>query len=344
MKPTDYLNEWVHRITPYTPGKTIPGTVKLASNENAYGPSPNVIKGLKDAVPTIFRYPHKNLHVKEKLAEYCKVQPENIVIGNGSDEMIELLIKAFKGPVASHYPTFSSYPIYAQIHNRTYMSSLLNNDFSFDADRFIKETEKASLIFLCTPNNPTGLMIPLEDIEKVAQTGKIVVVDEAYYEFCGKTAKGLIEQYPNLIILRTMAKAFGLAGLRLGYGIMAPDIAEAVRKVRGPFTTNYLAQEATLLALKDLDYMKKTVTRIVHDRKALESKLSERFKVIPSNANFILIDVSPMTTKDFFEKMLEQRIVVRPQHQFHGFEGNYVRITVGTSEDILRLLTALARI
>lgn len=344
MKPTDYVNEWVNRIQPYTPGKTIEGTTKLASNENSYGPSPKVIAGLRDALPELFRYPHKNLHVKERLAEYNRVKPENIVLGNGSDEVVELLIKAFKGPVASHYPTFVSYPIYSQIHNREYISSSLNPDFSFNVPKFIKETWRANLIFLCSPNNPTGTVLDVRDIEEVAQTGKIVAVDEAYFEYYGTTAKSLLYNYPNVIIMRTMAKAFGLAGLRMGYAIADPELAEAVKKVRGPFTVNYLAMEATVLALKDLDYMRKTVARLITDRKAIEKRLAERYKVTPSNGNFILVDVSPMTSKEFFDRMLEQKIVVRPQPKFNGFEGNYVRITVGTSEENYKLLDALSHV
>ncbi len=344
MKPTDYINEWVNRITPYSPGKTIDGMTKLASNENSYGPSPKVIAGLREKIPEVFRYPHKNLHVKEKLSEYCRVKPENIVLSNGSDEMIELIIKAFKGPIASIYPSFVSYPIYAQIYNREYISSSLNQDFSFDHRKFIKDAWKANLMFLCSPNNPTGKVIDVADIEEVAQTGKIVVVDEAYFEFYGTTAKHLLLQYPNVIIMRTMAKAFGLAGLRMGYAIADPELAEALKKVRGPFTTNYLAQEATILALKDLDYMKKSVSRIITDRKAIEKRLAEKYKITPSYTNFILADVSPMSSKEFFDRMLEQKIVVRPQPKFNGFEGNYVRITVGTSEENFLLLDALSKV
>ncbi len=343
MKPTDYLNEWVNRITPYQPGKTIEGTTKLASNENSYGPSPKVLAGLKEFIPQVFRYPHKNLHVKEALAGYCKVKPENVVLGNGSDEIVELLIKAFKGPLASHYPTFVSYPVYAQIYNREYISSALNPDFSFNAQRFIKETWKANLLFLCSPNNPTGTVISVPDIEEVAQTGKIVAVDEAYFEYYGITAKNLLLNYPNVVIMRTMAKAFGLAGLRMGYALADPEVAEALKKVRGPFTTNYLAQEAVMLALKDIDYMKKMAGRVVTDRKALEKRLSEKYKVVPSNANFVLFDVSPITSKEFFERMLEQKVVVRPQPQFIGFPGNWVRVTVGTTEENYKLLDAISK-
>lgn len=344
MRAERYINEWVHKITPYTPGKTIEGMTKLASNENSYGPSPKVVRGLREALPDIFRYPYKNPHVKEKLAKYCRVKSENIVLGNGSDEMIELIIKTFKGPIASHYPTFASYRIFAQIHDRGYLQSSLEPDFSFNAERFIRETRDANLIFLCSPNNPTGTLIPEEDIEEVAKTGKIVIVDEAYYEFSGITVKNLVHEYPNLIVMRTLAKAFGLAGLRMGYAIAAPELAEAIRKVRAPFSVNYLAHEAALLALEDLDYMKRTVSRIVTDRKGIGKRLSEKYRVIPSHTNFILVDVRPRKPEEFAEKLLGHRIVVRPQPDYAGFEGSFVRITVGTSEENYRLLNAIERI
>jgi len=336
-----HVKDWVQYLRPYSPGKTIEGTIKLASNENNYGPSPKVISGLKKAIPRVYMYPHKDVKVKEALAKYCKVKPENIVVANGSDEMIELLIKAFKGPIGSHYPTFLEYPTYAKMHNIPYISSRLNPDFSFDAKRFIDETQDANLLFLCTPNNPTGSIIEPVDIEEVAKTGKIVAVDEAYCEFWGKTADYLVKKYPNIIILRTMSKAFGLAGMRIGYAIAAPEIAETLEKVKAPFNVNYLSHEAILLALKEVKYMKKTVAKIVKDRKMLKKKISKKYKVMPSQANFLLIDVSPDTPKEFYEKMLKQKIVVRPQPPFDGFPGNWVRITVGTSAQNRKLLKAL---
>ena len=339
-----HVNEWVHGITPYTPGNTIEGLIKLASNENAYGPSPLVIKGLKDAVQNVNRYPYKDNEVKAAIAAYAKVRPENIVLGNGSDENIELVIKAYKGAVGSAYPSFVSYPIYAQMHNRQFIYSSLNPDFTFNREKFIKDTWNANILFLCSPNNPSGTTIDISDIEDIAQTGKIIAVDEAYFEFQGISAKNLILKYPNVIILRTMAKAFALAGLRIGYAIASEEVATTLNKVRGPFNVNVLAQEATLLALRDQEYMKKCVARIVQDRRSIETRLAQKFKVIPSQANFLLVDVSPYTPQEFYEKMLEQRIIVRPQPKFHGFEGNWVRITIGTTEDNYVLADAINKL
>ena len=345
MKPHEkHVKEWVHGLIPYSPGKTVRGAIKLASNENDYGPSPKVIRGLRKAIPDVFRYPYKDNEVKEALAKYCHTSPENIVLGNGSDEKLELIVKAFQGPIASHYPTFVEYPTYARMHNVPYISSKLNPDFSFNVERFLKETEKANIIFLCTPNNPVGSVIEPRDVEEVVKTGKIVAVDEAYSEFWGVSCADMVKDYPNLMVLKTMSKAFGLAGLRIGYAIASPEAACALNKVKAPFNVNYLAHEAILLALKDIPYMRKTVAKIVKDRKMLEERLAKRFRVVPSHANFILVDVSPHNPKEFFDKMMEQKIVVRPQPPFDGFPGSWVRITVGTSAENKRLLAALDRI
>lgn len=344
MEPLDYVNAWVQEIKPYAPGKTVEGAIKLASNENNYGPSPHVIEGLKREIPAIFKYPYKKIHLKEKIAEYAGVKPESIVLGNGSDEIIELLFKTFGGPVASHYPTFVEYPTYSQIYNRRYISSNLNADYTFSAERFIEDTREASLLFLCTPNNPVGTLIDRDEIIKVAETGKITVVDEAYFEFCGKTAIDLVETYPNLIVLRTLSKAFGLAGLRVGYAVADPRIAEAVIKVKAPFNVNYIALEAGLLALEDIPYMQETVQKILKDREKLEAKLGEKFRPVESHTNFVLVDVSPYGSMEFYEKLAAQNIIIRPQPPYAGFEGNYVRITIGTTEENDRLIEALDKI
>ena len=341
MKPIDYAHDWVHGLTPYSPGKTVEGAVKLASNENDWGPSPKVISGLRRKVKEVFRYPHRDNDVKEALAGYCGAKAENIVLGNGSDELIELIVKAFRGPIASHYPTFLEYPTYAAIYNVPYMGSKLGPGFAFEAERFISETSAANLIFLCTPNNPTGTVIEPADVEKVAKAGKIVVVDEAYAEFWGKTLVPLAKDYPNIIVLKTMAKAFGLAGLRMGYAVASQEIAQALSKVKSPFNVNSLAHEAALLALADVPYMRRTVGKIVRDRGRLERALAKKYRVIPSKTNFILADVSPMKPGEFYDRMLKRGFVVRPQPAFDGFPGSWVRITVGTTGENTGLIRAI---
>jgi histidinol-phosphate aminotransferase len=340
----EYVKPWVHKLKPYSPGKTVEGMVKLASNENNYGPSPKVVEGLRGRVGRVYMYPYRDLDVREALAGYVGVGVEGIVLGNGSDELIDLVVRAFKPPVAGHYPTFLEYPAYTRIYGEEYVSVPLNDDFSFNAEVFIREAGRANLLFLCTPNNPTGTIIEREDIIKVVETGRIVVVDEAYYEFCGSTVVDLIPEYGNLIVLRTLAKAFGLAGLRVGYAVCNPDVAGVLGKVKPPFNVNCLAHEAVLLALGDLEYMHDTVERLKADRGMLVRELSKRFRVVPSHTNFVLVDVSPFTAQEFFERMLEQGIVVRPFGSFDGFGGEFVRITVGTGVENGGLVSALEKL
>jgi histidinol-phosphate aminotransferase len=220
----------------------------------------------------------------------------------------------------------------------------LGEGFKFNADTFMKKSDKANLLFLCTPNNPTGRVIKLEDIIKVAATGKTTVVDEAYYEFGGETAVGLIRDYDNIIVLRTMAKAFGLAGLRIGYAIAGEDATRALEAVKPPFNVNYLAHEAAMLALSDLDYMRETVGKIKEDRDGLYTKLSAKYNAIPSESNFVLVDVSPMTADEFFDRMLEEKIVVRKMGRFEGFEGQWIRINLGREEENKKLFEAVDKI
>ncbi len=337
----DNVKPWITGLKPYSPGKTVKDTVKLASNENSYGPSPTVVEGLRDKAGTVYRYPYRDADVKNAVSGYCGVKPENIVLGNGSDELIDLCVKTFKGPAASHYPTFVQYPAYAKALGEEYVSVPLDEDFGFDGRRFLKEAGEANLVFLCTPNNPTGTTIPLDDVKAVAESGKVTVVDEAYFEFHGETAVDLIGEYDNVVVLRTLAKAFGLAGLRFGYGIGSPEAINALHRVKPPFNVNVLAHEAALLALDDIQYMRETVEKIKADRERVAERLAGKYRVTPSATNFLLVDVSPHSTDEFFNKMLEQRIVVRQIPPLNGFPGNWVRITIGTSEECGLLLDAV---
>ena len=332
---------WMSDIIPYEPGQTIPGAIKLASNENSWGPSPKAVKAIKDCAQGVFRYPYMDDCLIEAIGKYCGYKKENIVVGNGSDELIDLLIKSFKGSVASHYPTFLEYPAYSRLYGMRYISSALNDDFSFDADRFISQTKEANILFLCTPNNPTGTTISLEDIKKVADSQKLVVVDEAYHEFCGQTAARLVKKYPNIVILRTFAKAFGLAGLRLGYSISRPETASIIRRAKPPFNVNSMAHQAGLAALSDLEHMRETVSKIVADRSVMEKTLSNRFRTVPSSANFIMFDVSPITCDLFYQKMLKAGIILRKLPPIKGFAGNWMRITIGTTSECEQFVKVL---
>ncbi len=162
-----FIKPWVDGVAAYVPGKTIEGCVKLASNENNYGPSPKVKEALVKAASHVGMYPYKDMLVREALGEYCGVGAENIILGNGSDELIDLLLKTFKGPVFTFSPTFASYVIYSKVLNEAYSDICLNGDFSFPMEEFIDGAKNAGVIFLCSPNNPTGTVLSESEIKEV---------------------------------------------------------------------------------------------------------------------------------------------------------------------------------
>lgn len=339
-----FIKPWAMKVQVYIPGRTMKGYIKLASNENNYGPSQKVVDALQKGISEINIYPYRDDEVREKVANYCRVKKDNIILGNGLDELFDLILKTFKGPCLGINPSYSWYRITTSILREKYLEVNLNDDFSFPLNNFIEKSKKANILLLCSPNNPTGTVILEKDIKAVLDQGKITVVDEAYFEFYGKTILPLIGEYPNLIVLRTFAKAFALAGLRIGYGIANPEIIEAVYRTKPPFNVNSLAAIATIAALDDIPYMKKVVSRIVQDRMILFNELSKKFKAFKSEANFILVDTSPMKAKEFFEKLLEKKIIVRQFGKFHGFDGEYCRISVGTKEENEKLISVVESI
>jgi len=340
----EYVKSWIDSLPDYTPGETIPGCIKLASNENNYGPSPNVVSRIKEEASRVHMYPHRGVEVKKALADYVDVESECIVVGNGSDELMELALKILDGNSLGFYPSFSQYRRYSLIYGAGYSHVDLEDDFSFPLQRFLEAARDFEILFLCTPNNPTGTVIEEKDLREVLGLGKPTIVDEAYFEFHGESMVDLIDEYPNLIVLRTMAKAFGLAGLRAGYAVTSPFLAKSLSKVKSPFNVNMLAEEAILAALDDQEYMRDCVDKILRDRGKIKEKLSERFEVTSSESNFLLFDVSPMSADEFYERMLDEGIIVRRFGSFKGFDGEYCRVTVGTEEENQRLLEALDNI
>jgi histidinol-phosphate aminotransferase len=336
-----YARQRVGGIGAYVPGRTIEGYTKLASNENNYGPSPGVIDAICRAASRVNIYPHKENEVREKIAKYCKVGSGNIIPGNGSDELLDLIVKTFNGPCLSFYPSYSWYGIGANILGEEYLDVALEEDFTLSTEKFIDRSKKANILILCNPNNPTGTLVSVDQMKGILDEDKITIVDEAYYEFHGKSAASLLKKYDNLIVLRTFAKAFALAGLRIGYGIANSDLIDLLHRVKPPFNVNSLAQEAAIAALDDLAYMESTVNRIIKDRELLFEGLSQRFKSFRSHANFVLIDTTPISSGDLYERLIKKKIIVRNLGRFRGFGGEYCRISVGTTDENRRLLEAL---
>jgi len=341
FKPVESARPWISDLDVYEPGKMQEGYIKLASNENNYGPSPQVVETLKRESERVNIYPYRFRKANEKIAGYCGVKAENIVLGNGSDELIDMVLKTFKGPVLSFRPTFAEYRLVTGILGEEYDEVNLNGDFSFPAEEFISKAENAGVLFLCSPNSPTGGVISEGDVRKVLEVGKLTMVDEAYVEFCGKSMIALMEEFPNLVVMRTFAKAFALAGLRLGYLVASADVVSLLSKVRMPFNVNSLALGAGIAAVDSVGYMKETVERIKKDREILLENLAGKFKAFRSEGNFVFADVSPMKAGEFFDRLMEEKIIVRSFGKLEGFEGEYIRITVGTSEENKRLIDVI---
>ena len=338
------IKPWIPGLCCYTPGKTIKGYIKLASNENNYGPSSKVAEAIKAAIPEIRTYPYRDQELRQKIARYCGVAKENIITGNGSDESIELINKTFRGPVHSFNPTYSEYRIFSEGIGEKYSETDLNADYTLPVKKFLKESKEAKILVLCSPNNPTGNVINESDLIEILDAGKTTVVDEAYVEFYGRSFTRLVKDRKNLIILRTFSKAFAIAGLRVGYIVADPRIVEALDKVKPPFSVNSLAQAAAIAALDDVAYMKKTVEKIRSDRELMYNELSRKYETVKSESNFIFFDVSPAKAKDVYDKFMERKIIVRVPGKYKNFSGEYLRVTVGTTEENKKFVAALKEI
>jgi histidinol-phosphate aminotransferase len=350
----------IDSLVPYPPGKPleelereygISGSIKLASNENAWGPSPKAVSAIQKALGNLHRYPDGSCYyLSQSLADKLGAQPEEIVFGNGSNEIIGLLVDAFLQPgeeVITSHPTFLMYQKFVQIQGgRNKVVEL--RDMQHDlAGILAAVTEKTRLIFLDIPNNPTGTIVDIEAFNGfLTQLPEqvVVVLDEAYVDFVDPAerldAMSYIKQQKPVVALRTFSKAYGLSGLRLGYGIMDAEIADYLNRVRQPFNVNLLAQIGGLAALEDEEYYQLTLQRT---REGI-SWLSREVELLgcrplPTHTNFFLIDVGG-DAKKLYEHMLHKGVIIRPMLAY-GYP-SFIRITAGQEQENQRFIKALA--
>jgi histidinol-phosphate aminotransferase len=267
---------------------------KLDGNENPYGCSPKVYQALA-AYPYYHNYPDpEQRELRKALEEYTGLGRQHIVCGMGSDELIDLILRLFLKPgeeVINCSPTFGMYPFSTDVCGGRVVDVPRTEYFALDMTGIKKAlTRKTKVIFVASPNNPTGNTTPEKEIMELVDTGKIVVVDEAYCEFGNVTVANSVPSYPNLIVLRTFSKWAGLAGLRIGYGFFPVEIADYLMKIKQPYNANAAAQAAVLASLADIEYLRLNVMKIVMERGRLVGKLKELgwLKPYPSQANFIL--------------------------------------------------------
>ena len=354
----------VGRIIPYEPGKPISevkreyglsDVIKLASNENPLGSSPKALEAVRNALTEVHRYPDGGgYYLKKKLSERYGLPPEMIVLGNGSAELVELVAEAFINPqdeMITGRQAFFKYRIAAQIMDGVMAWADMPNLKQDPKSILEKITDRTRLIFIANPNNPTGTLMNRDQVEWMMENvpeNVIVVFDEAYYDYRNPEIYPDTMQYVkddrNVIILRTFSKSFGLAGLRIGYGITTARLARAMNGVREAFNVNSLALVAAEAALDDDEFLRKTL-RINAEGKNYFYSECERLglEYVPTEANFVLIKM-PMLGRELFKELLKRGVVVRPVDGYGLLD--YVRVSIGLpveNERFFRELEAVLR-
>ena len=356
---SDRILPQVRTLTPYQPGKPIDELKrelglerisKLASNENPLGCSPKVAMAVQRALPELARYPDGNAYyLKEALAEHLGVAPTQILPGNGSNEVLELVVRTFAGPgdeVIYDQHAFAVYPLSTQAAGAIGVS-VPSKNYAHDLEAMANAiTARTKVIFLANPNNPTGTLFDAEAFERfMAQVpGEVIVVlDEAYYEYVQAPdyPDGLdyLPRYPNLLVSRTFSKVYGLAALRLGYLVGDAEIIDYLNRVREPFNVNALAQVAGIAALDDMDFVADSVN-LNTDNMAWFTTELERLGLhyIPSQGNFVTVRTGPDTAR-VNQFLLRQGVIVRPLGGYGMDE--WLRISIGTREELAHCLAAL---
>jgi histidinol-phosphate aminotransferase len=352
-------NEHILGIAPYEPGKPIEelerelgihDAIKLASNENPLPPSDRVQKAIRAALAVLNRYPDgSGFYLRQALAKKHGFTPDQIVLGNGSNELIELLVRAFLRPgdeaVVPH-PSFVVYPMIVQAAGGVRVMVMLK-DHRLDLEAMARAiTPMTKLVFIANPNNPTATIVTADEVEHFmarVPDRTIVVFDEAYIEFAMgpdfPETLAHVKQGHRAVVLRTFSKASSLAGLRVGYGVADADAIALMNRIRQPFNVNSLAQAAALAALEDEGHILECVRMIEAGRHFLYDEFKTLgLAYVPSRANFILVDVG-RSAADIYQKLLHQGVIVRPMTPF-GME-TALRITVGTPEENRKLVKAL---
>ena len=360
--PKNLIRPLVRELHAYVPGEQpkIKGLVKLNTNENPYPPSPKVLAAVKNGVDARLRlYPNPACEkLREKLAKLHGCQPQNIIVGNGSDELLALAVRCFvepklnsklaKATVQYFTPSYSLYPVLADIHGAAKNPVPLKQDFSLPSVAELKREKNwrfdAALTFVTTPNAPSGCGYKTSELEKLCRTQKgVIVLDEAYVDFAEENALKLALKFPHVLVARTFSKAYSLCFQRVGYFVGNAKLIAALDKIRDSYNVNGLGQIAAEATLDDLDYYRANFWKIVFTRTKLSRELTKLgFHVLPSQTNFILAKPPKFPAKDWLQKLRAKKILVR---WFSAPEvRDYLRITIGTQVEADKLVKAVRTI
>ena len=325
--------------------------IKLGSNENPWGPSPKAIEAIKNELDSINRYPESQLKELVHLAaDYSDVKDSQVIIGgDGADEIIDVLAKTFIEPGDEFIVPLPSYMYYEYLlqqygANPVYAKWDLDKNV-LDIDSIFEcISSKTKMIFLCSPNNPTGTLIEKADLVKIASENPdiLIVIDGAYFEYSEVTNKGLIDEYDNIFIIRTMSKVLGLAGMRIGYGLACEEIIEYMHRIKPVFSLTRLSYVAAVNTFKDKDYIEKSIKDGIESRDYLIDELSkiESLNVFPSKSNFILIGVKDTgyTAAEITREFMKRGIIVRDCTSFKGLDEYWIRISICTMDENKRFI------
>jgi histidinol-phosphate aminotransferase len=324
---------------------------RMMGNESPFPPSPKAKEAMNSVFPTLGWYPDSTyFELRGALSSYTGLQSGSIIVANGSTELIDLISRAFieTGDEAIlSIPTYSVYRMRLRVAGANIIDApKVKPDYRYDVNSILsKVSPKTRIIVVVRPDNPIGNVIPDDDMIRILDSGAVVVLDEAYYEFSGKTLSSLIQKYENLIILRTLSKAFSLAGLRVGYALTNNKIVKYLERARPAFTVSLLAEKIAVAALGDLEYSRNNIKKIIEGRELLLKALSKikGLKPFPSETNFILVKVenSKLPVGKIMMGLVNRGIIVRDYTDAKGLQGEYLRITVSTMEDNANLIKGL---
>ena len=354
---------------PYVAGKPVEtikrelglkNVMKLASNENPLGPSRYAVAALKKALTQVFYYPDSNCYeLKKAVSEKFGVKPSQITIGNGSDEIIELIAKVFFHPTDEVVISERSFVRYemAGLLMGCRLITIPMKKYTHDLAAMANAvTDRTKAVFIANPNNPTGTYNKAAELEEFlkkvnerrGENPPIIVLDEAYYEYARPEkdypeSLKYLKDFPNIIILRTFSKVYGLAGLRIGYGFSSETIIDYIERVRPPFNVNLLGQIAALVSLKDNAQVKRGVSLSQKGKKYFYRELFKmKIPCVPSAANFVLIDVNPYNGRDIFKELLKKGVIVRSMDEYDL--PNFIRVTIGLDEQNRFFFKALSEV
>ncbi len=345
-----YWNTRLKNAAEYIPGEQPQGLdefIKLNTNENPFPPSKTVLEAIRTATnDSLKRYPDPTARaIREAYAAAKGLDPDNVFVGNGSDEIFTLLFRGFIDPedlAAFAYPSYALYSTLAQMNGIKYETVPLNKDFSYNLAAFLKK--KYSLVIIANPNNPTGTYVEVEKIGSFLQKFKgLLVVDEAYIDFYGGSAANLTDEFDNLIVTQSMSKSYSLAGLRIGFAVASLEIIRGLMKIKDSYNVDMLATAGAVAAIKDKRSFTYNIEMVVSNKEYLEESLvALGFEVVPSRANFIFTRHPEFKSSDLYQKLKEKQILIR--HYTGPVQSEYIRISVGTMMEIKAVIKELKAI